>query len=332
MAVTIQDIADRLHLANSTVSRALNNKGQDFISEKTRQRVLTTAREMGYHPNTAARALVSKRTGMVALWTPRPYAPHYARLVYQVTRAMNVHGLEVLTKEVGLKDETDDLISTNFFSLHVDGILACDADRYLNDYLAEYPQNDTPVVGMGSYYSTNHDYVGVDNTPAAYQAVSHLAKIGCKRIAHLLTRATDHTGEWRRDAYLAMMKEMGRDAELIVCSECSRSAAYKAVMDYIAGYGCPDGLFCHNDEMAIGVYRALRKLGYHIPDDVAIIGCDGIDDTEYLEIPISTIIQPVNELCEKACQFLYHRIANPDTPLQRCLLSSSFVIRDSSQR
>jgi LacI family transcriptional regulator len=332
VAVTIQDIADRLHLANSTVSRALNNKGQDFISENTRQRVLAAAREMGYRPNTAARALVSKRTGMIALWTPRPYAPHYARLVYQVTQAMNAFGLEVLAKEVGIKDETENPTSTHFFSLPVDGIIACDADRYMQAYRTAYPQYDTPVVGMGSYYTTDNDYVGVDNIPAAYQAVRHLVEIGCTRIAHVLTQATNHAGEWRRDAYLAVMEEVGRPVELLICPDFSRPAARSAMTAYTAEHGCPDGIFCHNDEIAIGVYRALCDLGYRIPDDVALIGCDGIVDAEYLEVPISTIVQPVDGMSRLACQFLHQRLADPSAPLQQCVLPSSLDIRNSSQR
>ncbi|HEY3378678.1 MAG TPA: LacI family DNA-binding transcriptional regulator [Armatimonadota bacterium] len=332
MAVTIQDIADRLHLSNSTVSRVLNNKGKDFISEATRQRVLTMAGEMGYRPNLAARALVCGRTDLCALWLPRPYSAYYAQLVYLVTTALNAAGLDVLTKEVQLQDEAPQPHSSRFLTLPVDGILACDADRDVQRYLAQFPHHNTPMVSMGSYCSSQCDYVAIDNSAVAGQAVQHLADVGCRRIAHVLPHISHHAGEWRRDAYLQFMEHTGRAPELVLCPETSRKSARDTMRGYIAAHGCPDGIFCHNDDLAIGVYRALCELGYRVPDDVALIGCDGIADIEYLEIQLSTIASPVQEMCQLACQLLLQRLQHPDLPLQQHLLTSHLVIRQSSQR
>ncbi len=84
--------------------------------------------------------------------------------------------------------------------------------------------------------------------------------------------------------------------------------------------------------MAIGAYRALCELGLRVPTDVALVGCDGIEDTEYLERPISTIEQPISEMCALAWDFLQRRIQEPNHPPQRVVLQPKLVIRASSQR
>jgi len=332
MPVTIQDIADKLKLSNSTVSRVLNNKGHEFISDATRQRVLTAVREMGYRPNPAARALVQKRTDTIALWIPRPHASYYAQLVYQVTTAMNNSGLDVITKEVGLKDDVEIGHIERFFRFPVDGILACDADSSVARYQQTFPDTETPIVGMGCYYLPSHDYVAIDNSATAREAVLHLRDVGCRRIAHLLAFSSNHVGEWRRDAYQQVMDEQRIPCELIVCSEMSRLSARTSLTAYLHTHGCPDGLFCHNDDMAIGAYRALCDLGYHVPRDVALIGCDGIIEIEYLETPLSTIVQPTEEMCRLACLYLKQRIDNATLPPQQCTLASHLALRASTRR
>jgi LacI family transcriptional regulator len=92
----------------------------------------------------------------------------------------------------------------------------------------------------------------------------------------------------------------------------------------------PEAFFCHNDDIAMGVYRGLVDLGIKIPDDSALVGCDGIEDAEYLETPLSTIVQPIAEMCRHAFQLLERRISDPTSPIQEVHLYPDFVIRQSS--
>jgi len=84
--------------------------------------------------------------------------------------------------------------------------------------------------------------------------------------------------------------------------------------------------------MAIGAYRAMCERGIRVPDDVAIVGCDGILDTEYLERPLSTVVQPVQEMCRLGWEFLFRRMDNPSVAPQQALLKAHLVVRDSSRR
>jgi LacI family transcriptional regulator len=326
MAVTIHDIATRLHLSNSTVSRVLNNKGHDFISAGTRQRVLAAARDMGYRPNPAARALVQRRTELVALWTPLPYAAYYAQIIYQITTAMNAEGRDVISREAGWQEDAAEGVA-RIGRCTVDGVIACDANRYLRALLDTAP--DTPAVGMGSYLLPACDFVTIDNTAAAREAVRHLLARG-PRVVHLLPEEQLHPGEFRHDAYLEVMAAHGAPAVFLPCPAMSRAAARTAVTAYCRTHRAPQSLFCHNDEMAIGAYRALRDLGLRVPHDVALVGCDGIAEGEYLETPLTTIVQPVEEMCRLAVQFLHQRLHDPALPIQQCTLVSHLAIRGSS--
>jgi LacI family transcriptional regulator len=98
----------------------------------------------------------------------------------------------------------------------------------------------------------------------------------------------------------------------------------------LAGGGGVDALFCNNDDLALGAYRGLREAGLRVPDDVMLVGCDGIEDMQFLEQPLTTIAIPVEEMCALAWRFLRRRIENPDTPLQHALLQPTLVVRESS--
>jgi DNA-binding LacI/PurR family transcriptional regulator len=105
-----------------------------------------------------------------------------------------------------------------------------------------------------------------------------------------------------------------------------------ALGQHIDKYGCPDGLFCYNDDMAIAASRALYEMGLRVPDDVAIVGCNGTLETDYTTPRLSTIVQPIERMCAIAATFLKQRIADPSLPLQQIALQPHLEIRASSQR
>ncbi|HQK93448.1 MAG TPA: substrate-binding domain-containing protein, partial [Armatimonadota bacterium] len=139
--------------------------------------------------------------------------------------------------------------------------------------------------------------------------------------------------EARRLAYESTMAAAGLEPELVVFPKGTRRGAREAFLAHAAERRrLPDGLFCCNDVTALGVYRALRDLGVRIPEDVALVGCDGTDETQYVDRPISTIVMPVAQMCEQGIGFLQRRIDQPDLPLQGAELTASLCIRESSRR
>ena len=106
----------------------------------------------------------------------------------------------------------------------------------------------------------------------------------------------------------------------------------ESIQEFIRGQGCPEAIFCHSDDVALGIYRGLRDMQLRVPQDVALVGCDGIQDTEYLESPITTLVQPIAEICETAWRFLLQRLENPGLDRQQAVLQPGLAIRESSRR
>jgi LacI family transcriptional regulator len=327
MAVTIKQIAEHIGVSPATVSRVLSGRGAHLISETTRQRVWQAAEELGYHPNLAARSLVTGRTGIVALWMNELFTSFHARVVQLVEEHLNRQGYDTLIRCVSR------LSGAAWHGMgRVDGILTHEGAAYLQQMWKPLQRRGIPLVSMGVYTLTDTDHLGIDLYYGATQAVQHLLEAGCRRIAYLVNAESRYVGEPRRDGYDHVISKAGLTAEYILTTDQSRAGSSFAVRRYVQQYGLPDGIFCHNDEMAIGAYHGLRLLGVGVPDEVALVGCDGIEDTEYLDVPITTIRQPLEEMCRLAVEFLKKRIAEPCAERQSVLLQPILVVRASTQR
>jgi len=327
MKVTIKQIAECVGVSPSTVSRVLNGSRQHVISEQTRQRVLQAAEELGYQPHLGARSLVTGRTCMVALWMHHLYTAFHGQVVHLVEATLWQSGYEMLIRQVGHQSEPP-----RHGWGRVDGIIGFECVGALRSAQKTSRRRPVPVVSMGAYYLTEVDHVGVDLYTGSVQAVQHLIEQGCHRVAYLVNAESRHPGDARRDAYDVVVEAAGLPKEYIVSVDQSRSAAMAAVAEHVEQFGLPDAIFCHNDEMAMGAYRGLRLLGVRVPDEVALVGCDGIEDTEYLEVPLSTIRQPLEEMCRLACEFLQRRMTQRDIPVQSAVLMPQLVVRESSSR
>lgn len=343
MAATIQIIARALNISHTTVSRVLNRRNDGMISEATRERVLSAAREMGYRPHRAARALVTGRTNQVAIWMRNLSSAFEAQVMRNLLLQMHkdryqaVIGVADLLKgsDVLFPASRETAVLPEMFG-SVDGCLIFESAPQLVPVILRSAAAPPPLVALGGAAFTapelpGLDYVGVDLRFGAEAALRHLLAIGCRRIAFVgACRAEDP--EPRIAAYREMMASLGMPTELIPTTHHSRAEARAAVQDHIAHYGCPDGLLCFNDDVALGAYRAVREAGLSIPDDVALIGHDGIEDTEYLSCPLTTLVQPVEEMTALAWRYLLQRMQNPALPPQQTLLRAELAIRGSTQK
>jgi len=131
--------------------------------------------------------------------------------------------------------------------------------------------------------------------------------------------------------YMTVMKEVGREPEVIHCFDSNRPKNMEIFKNYVQENGCPDALFCHNDICAISAYHAACNLGIKIPDDMALIGCDGLQEGQYLSVPLSTIIIPVDEMARYAWQILKTKMEYPDAKEQKIWLNAKLALRESSR-
>lgn len=336
MAVTMVEIAKRTNLSPATVSRVINGKGVGFISPATRQRVLEAARAMGYE---AARlpADAPGKTMVVAAWIRNPDRSYYSRIIRHLLEAAAPHGYDVIIAPVhdqvlGLAGGAR-LRDAPASAWPCDGVIAVDCPQAAEAYARRFPGGACPLVGLNVEYSEHSDYVAIEVGGGVRQAVQHLASLGCRGVAMVSShKVHDKVRAARTSAYEEAMREAGLAPEVILAPEASRHAARSAIAAYVQGHSAPDGLFCLTDDLAIGAYRGLRDMGVRVPEDTALLACDASEDVEFLDVPLSTIVQPLQEMCRSGWEVLMRRMREPGAPLSQSLLKPELRLAASTRR
>ena len=325
MPTTIRDIAHVLGVSHTTVSRVLNNRGAELISEATRQKVHQVARELGYRPNRNARALATGRTNRIALWMGPVYHKYYSTVFHFAERELRQHGFDL----VYVSSHESALEVT--LSGAVDGVLAYDFPGLLDVYFDQFGTHRLPAVSLGCYSSDLCDQVHLDLGPGMTEAVEYLITKGRQRIIFVANGSGIQSHDSRHAAYRATMERHGKTPEFLfiqnqgVTGPAMRSSAREYIYQYIKKNGTPDALCCFNEELAIAAFRALRDLDVNIPESVDLTGCDGIEESYYLDPILKTIQIPFEQVCQCACEFLIQRINNADLPRQNLVFTPKFI-------
>jgi LacI family transcriptional regulator len=269
---------------------------------------------------------------------------HYARVLQAFERRTNAHGYHMIASTIGhisLRNVLPDMYS--ILNHPNDGVILVDLPRTFRPYIKQLLPLPKPVVAMGIYDVPDVDTVEIDLRAGAAAAMAHLLGSEPKRLAFfgldsadeaasIMRRAASGEGEPRAIEYVAALTAAGLPPEVIAGTGGGRRKNGEALTAYVAAHGCPDAIFCYDDEHAIAAHHALRKMGYRLPQDVLLVGCDGNDECEYLEPALSTIVQPIEAMCEAAWEFMAARLANPTAPRQHVRLSAQLVVRESSVR
>ena len=331
--VSMADIARQLGVSRATVSYVLNERESELISSVTRERILGAAREMGYRRNRAAQALAGQRSYLIELCVHGFYPAFYA------------YALEEFERHIAPTPYQLHIVKPNHWNAKkwehydggwpVDGVIILDA-RLSDEALSIVEERGVPIVGTGIFPAARFDYVKVDMLEALLAAMRHLAA-QTSRIVFVSAWNIEHAAtspDPRYMAYHRIMQEFNLQDEVIVAPDKNgletRAATREIVRDYVQKKGCPDAIFCFNDERAIAALAALRDLNFRVPQDVKIIGCDGIEEMLYHNPTLSTIEYPIEETARLTWQFLQNRLENPDLPQQSATLTARLALRESS--
>jgi LacI family transcriptional regulator len=332
MPPTIIEIARLSGVSRSTVSRVINN--QPNVRPDVRRRVLEVIRSTGYHPNAAARTLASRRSWMIGLVLPRSVSsfftdPYFPRLTQGIAQACNQYNYTLGLFLVGSKEDEEKIFPRVSRKGMLDGILL--QTGQIGDQLIDRLVNtNMPVVVLGRpFHGNGISYIDVDNVNAAYNAVSHLIRLGYKRIATITGAANNTTSIDRRAGYEKALAERGReiDPSLIAEGDFTEASGYYAMQQLIPAH--PDAVFAAADLMAVGAIRAAREAGLRVPEDVAVVGFDDIPIASSPDFKLTTVRQPIYEFGFKAVEVLIDLIENGIEPARRIIMDTELVIRDS---
>ena len=338
--VTLYDVARLAGVSTATVSRVVH--GQDRVRDVTRTRVLQAIEELGYVPDSAAQSLSRGRKDVIGLVCKErevDYALENAGLLYydQVLRGVEEHVrhhnwslLITFMQSDGMGEP--DVRRLDAFSGKVDGILIGEGfigARHIRRLAARVPV----VIIAGTPGERTADVVAADNFSGSAALVTHLvADHGKRRLFHV---------DGPLDAPDAIERRLGLHHVLRDNPQCQLIGSEHGIFSTRSGEqagenllarhrgALPDAVVCANDQMAIGVLRAFAAAGVRVPDDVTVVGFDDIYPASLFDPPLTSVLQPVRMLGERACARLLDRIAAPDLIPAVQLLPTELVLRSS---
>jgi LacI family transcriptional regulator len=334
--VTSKDVAERVGVSRTTVSLVLNNVQGIQISPETRQRVIDAANELGYVPNAAAQALVSRRTKAIGLVLTRTQH-HIAtdaflpRIISGLLSTAKKNNIRILIDWV----ETEHQESV-YFELarakRIDGMIL--STPRLNDTALKSLENmDIPTVLMGSVTGSKLPFVDVDNVKAAEKATSYLLGLGHRLIACISNAQPEYTAAPERIAgFRNALNRMNVPVNegLIRYADFDPESGYECMNSILRSGEKFTAAFIASDNVAIGAKAAMREANLHIPDDVSLIGFDDIPWAKYSDPPLTTIQLPAEALAQSACTLLLDLIqGNDSSENNHLILETELIIRKS---
>ncbi len=329
MAVTLRDLARHLNLSHATVSFVLNDRRDISIPQVTRDRVMLAAKELGYQPNRAAKALSSGRTQMIALWTPSSFNSYYASILYRLQSLARESGYDMIYRQVVLRPGMSE---TNLRSLAwpVDAVLAVDSKYLLETVSALTTLPHPPIVSVGAYTVPHFDSITLDLYAGATKGLEHLFATGRRTIGFIHPPSVPGLDDPRKSAYLDFCERQNHTPVTFELSSNDRNVIREETCALAKRKLIPSGLFCYNDHMAISVIRGLKDAGLVLPRDCGIVACDGVEEAEFTDPPLTTVAQPVEQMCLQGWDFMTQRIHNPKLPIRSVKLEPELVVRSSS--
>ncbi len=335
MSITIRDVAKKLNLSITTVSRALD--GYDDVSEETRQRVVQAAREMGYTPNQAARQLRRKRTDSIGYILPadRPRFsdPFFAEFVAGLGDEAATHGLDLLVSSAPPNSQAEQRAYEHWVqSRKVDGMVL--NRLHLQDWRVQYlAKANFPFVTLErSQDSCEYPSVEVNGRRWFKLLVDHLVDMGHRRIAFIGASAELKLQADRLAGYQDSLQShvLPYDAALAIQGDLTSDGGFRAAEHLLALPQPPTAIACVDDMTALGVLHAAREHGRVVGQDLLVAGFDGIAGFEHTQPPLTTINQPVYQIARKLVQMLAAQIAGQELSEKHVQIEPVLEVRQST--
>jgi len=334
MPATLRDVAERARVSIRTVSNVVS--GYEHVSEQMRARVNNAIDELDYRPNHVARTLRTGRTGVLALVVPEIDVPYFSQLARDVINAAGELGYRVMIDQTGNDHQRErDLLTGGNRSMLFDGVLFSPlvTKAELNDMNGD---GGTPLVLLGEHdFDGRFDHVAIDNVRAAYDAVMHVASTGRTHIGALGAQPAEGyaTPQQRSAGYRNALNDSGLDftPELTrPAAHYSRTEGYAATRDLLDSGRDLDAIFCYSDLLAMGAIRAVFDAGRRVPEDVAVIGVDDIEEGRFSRPTLSTISLDTPFIASQAVSRVVERIADPSRDAVEVVAPHRLIVREST--
>ncbi|WP_327659733.1 MULTISPECIES: LacI family DNA-binding transcriptional regulator [unclassified Streptomyces] len=333
MSSRLKDVAARAGVSTRTVSNVVS--GSASVAAETRRRVQEAIDELGYRPNLAARSLRAGRTGIIGLAIPELHSPYFGELAGLLVDEAQRRSWTVVIDQTRGDADAERRLLTQGGGRAVDGLIISPWALDPAELAATAPS--VPLVLLGERSPRGAaDRVAVDNVTAADEATSHLIGLGRRRIAAIGLQPHLHNGT-------ALLRAEGHGRALeragLLVDEAQRPVAAlhradgaRAMTELLDGPAAPDAVFAFSDELALGALHVAHERGLRVPEDIAIVGFDDIEDGRYSHPPLTTIAPDKQQIAERSLQCLADRIYSPsnDVPPQELIVPHRLLKRGTA--
>jgi len=326
---TINDVATRAGVSKSLVSLALS--GSTRVSDVSRQRIVDAVAELGYRRNAAARSLAVRRSHTIGVLILDLHNPVFAEILDGVQIEVREHGFSTMLISGGADPELEQAEIDTLLQFQVEGLILI-AHRLpahvLTAIAAEVP---TVVVTRDDIAAPHMDSVSNDDVEGARMAVDHLVELGHSRIVHL-NGGDNPVSHAREEGYRRAMTQHGLVEHIrVIPGGLTDATGYAAARTALSSApSTPTALFVANDVAAMGAIAAVENANLRVPEDVSVIGYDGISIGGMRRLNLTTIAQPLADLGRLAAQHMLFRINNRTAPATRQHVSATLIVRGTT--
>ncbi len=326
--VTRADVAKRAGTSTAVVSYVIND-GPRPVAAETRQRVLDAIADLGYRPNRVAQALRGQRSRVLGLIVPDISNPFYAELARIIENCADLYGYTLILGNSAQDAQRELRYVRTFLDRQADGLFLISGSSS-DELMALFSEIAVPFILLDRRinYAPNAYLLATDGVAGAVMATNHLLSLGHRRIAALC--GPSKMPSERAKGYLQAMNQAGLEPVLYHSTDFDRQSTYELAKTILVRPDRPGALFATFDLAAISVLRAAADCGMHIPDDMAVIGYDNIQEGLHATPRLTTVAQPTEELGTLATQ---HLIGLVEGRIERTfgmrLITPHLVIRES---
>ena len=317
--IGVKEIAAKAGVSMITVSRVINTP--EKVSPETRERILKIMKEVGYVHNTAAHNLASGKSGIICIYVSpnmNMYDPFIKMFIIGVSIELSAHNYSI------------NIINSIDSKRFCDGYIFAGYDPGSPD-LEECKKLGKPIAIFGALDDDTVDVVITDNTKCSNKIVSCLIEQGHKKIACVLNDVQSDYRNLRLQGYKDALKEndIEYDESLTITVSNDVSGGKDAAEWYLSLNDRPSAVYFITDIMAVGFIAEIQRQGLKVPDDVSVVGFDGLGNHLYSSPKVTTVAQPVSEIAKQLADCIIERVEDPSRPCVHCLLDGEILIEES---
>lgn len=324
---SIREVARLAGVSPATVSRVMN--GTANVDNEKKERVLQAIDETGFVPNAVARSLFKKSAKTIGLIIPSIKNPYFTQLAGAIEKTADTYGYRLIFCNTGTDLEKEKSALTMLESMNADGIILTTSNTDIEPFVT---QCNVPVVITDRLFSRNpsSDYVHCDHYSGGRIAMNHLLDCGCKNIVCVKGQQEISSAKARYDGYRDVCREQKIKEQTMEC-QYDFYEGLAMTEKLLKTYPDVDGIIACNDMVAISIYKVLHKKKIKVPEQIQLIGFDGVYLSSLLTPELTTIAQPIEEIGKKAVELIIHK-EESEIGENEYIFPATLVMRETTRK